>query len=172
MASHEAARNELSAPLVNGRDFVIERLSLSIESWERTMAESRAEAERTRRLVELGLVQAEESRFAKDAEAQFKRTIDDLKKKIELRAAFLRGEIPAEKVDLMALVTEAEYKVNRYETLAARAGEEYASTEKRHQVGVVTMAELDRARFNLESYEANLKFARLELEIIQANLNK
>jgi hypothetical protein len=59
LASHKQPRNELSAPLVNGRDFVTERLSLSITSWESAMAESRAEAERTRRLVELGLVQAE-----------------------------------------------------------------------------------------------------------------
>ncbi len=172
LASHRQPRNELSAPLVNGRDFVTERLSLSLKSWKNTMAESRGEAERIRRLVEAGLVQAEESRFAHDAEAQFQRRVDDLKKKIGFRTAFLRGEIPAEKVDLMALVTEAEYKVNRYEILAARAGEEYAFTEKRHQAGVVTTVELDQARFNLESYEAQLKLARLELEIIQANLNK
>ena len=172
LASHQAARNELSAPLVNGRDFVTERLSLNVKTWQTAAEKRRAEVERAQRLYQAGLVPADEFQSAKDAQEHLRLIMNELDEKIALRTAFLRREIPAEKVDLMALVTEAEYKVNRYETLAVRAGEEYASTEKRHQVGVVTAAELDRARFNLESYEAKLKYARLELEIIQTNLNK
>jgi len=172
LASHQAARNELSAPLVNGRDFVTERLSLNVKTWQTAAAERRAEVERAQRLYQAGLVPAEELQSAKDAQEHLRLIMNELDEKIALRTAFLRREIPAEKVDLMALVTEAGYKVNRYETLAVRAGEEYTSTEKRHQVGLVTSAELDRARFNLESYEAKLKLALLELEIIQANLNK
>jgi multidrug resistance efflux pump len=171
-ASHRQPRNELSAPLVDGRDFVTERLILDLKSREKTLMESEAEAKRMRRLAETGLVRSTELRSAKDAAEQVRFVIDDLQQKIQLRTSFLRGEISAEKMELMSLQTEAVRKVKTNEMIIDSLRDEYATAEKRHRLGVVSVGELDRARFRLESSEAALKLAKLELEIIQTNLNK
>ena len=102
---------ELSSPLVDGRDFVSERIQLQMRLAHQHLDMVRQEQDVTQRQADAGLVgrQEVEARDVVAREAELE--LDALARKLDLRRAYLDHEISAVEAELKALEVEAENKV-------------------------------------------------------------
>jgi len=171
-ASHQSPRNDLSAPLVGGRDYVTSRLELDVKSLQTDVVQVEAEAKRTGDLSKAGLVSPEEGDAPRLELNRLAAAMNELYRKIDLRARFLRGEISAEGVEFLALSAETEKKVKRAEMYLAQVQAEYTAAEHRHQLGLISTGDMERTRLALQTAAAELKLANLEMQFLSQQTHK
>jgi len=86
-------RHDLAAPLVNGQDFVNDRLRLQGENLRDQAARADVERERLAELVRLGMVEAPQLALREAAQATLDRELDLNLRLVTLRRQFLAGSI-------------------------------------------------------------------------------
>lgn len=165
-SSGRPPRDELYAPLVGGRDFVAERLRNEIGSVEAYLDMTAKRWERLDDLVAAGLVH-EAERGAIQAEIDSRKAaIEALLERVELRKRFVAGEISARELEVRERKSVAD------KTLAearARVGHMKKEMERMRGLearGMVSPIETSQLRYALESAEAELKLAALEVEVL------
>jgi hypothetical protein len=166
-ASGEMARDELYAPVVDGRDFVSERLkvesgihALFLGSLERRVA-------RFDSLAAKGLVQDEEAGRVRTELAFRKALIDKVLERLDLRRRFVAGELTAQEVEIKGRLAAADERLRQVRTKVASIegqNERLRSLEAR---GLVTKTEVEQTRFALEAALAELNLAALEKDVLE-----
>lgn len=156
-ATNESPRDDLVAPLVAGRDFVLERLEL-----ERRMLEDRArmlhvgsegseDDPDTRRTVEheVALVEAQLARVASD---------------IDLRARFLGGAVSGEEVLRSQRADQARARLTIAETRIGQLEPQLEKVRRRHDRGEAGTKELRAAEYQLAVARVEARLARLDMQ--------
>ncbi len=161
----------LSAPLVNGRDFVTERLKTEERPIELQLAIAAKELDGLRSLAEASLVPSYEVDEAEARMQQMAVGLDELRRRQSLRVRFLSGELTPKEVELHALQERA--RTTREE--AARQlpvmAEQLARLRRLFQKNIVNRTEVTEMEIALRSLEAQIRLAELELQIIQRRLS-
>jgi multidrug resistance efflux pump len=160
--------DELSAPLVGGRDFVTERLDLQRGRARERLARADREWTRIQGLVRTGIVSAEEADPAELALEQARQALRLVETELDARRAFLGGELGPD---------EAVRRVER-ERLASqlavgrlvreRAAGDVERMERLAAVGAVQEAELRRARLELTQRELAVELLLRKLELLDS----
>ena len=165
--SGEIPRNELSAPLVGGRDFVSERLMIEMKEAQinRELLERRQE--RLEQLVKNGMIErAESEQIGADIAAR-KVMIDKIQERLDLRSRFVAGEISAREVEIL----DRKALVERNLRLAQSRVDSLKDQLKRFQMlaseGAVSPSESRDLEFALMAAEAELELAALEMEVLE-----
>ncbi len=163
-------RNEISALLVGGRDYVSARLDLTARETSEELEQARRELDRGSSLVEAGVVSRD---FTRGLEAEVlgsEAALDLAHRQLGLRASHLAGEITAWEADLRA----AEARVNaQLERLRAElVGEQVVleRIEMLSQGGVVSGSEAKAVRLRVEELEAAVSISELELRFLRVEL--
>jgi len=155
----------LSAPLVNGRDFVTARLDLQISLVEDQVRLTTARAARAAALVEEGLVNAREAQQHALALESQKQYLEMLLHHRSLRERFLREELSVAEVERAAMATEASCQLE-YQSLSIEAARQHLERVRElHQHGMIHEAELRAAELGLLEHELELQ--RLQLRVTQ-----
>jgi multidrug resistance efflux pump len=169
-ASGRAPDDRLSGPRVAGRDFVTERLELDLEAARIDFEEARANASRVRELVNSGVVSMTELAPAVQEEASLERAVAGVQHRLELRAAYLRGEMDAETAELEAMLGRAEQALQERQEQIEIERNRLQRMQMLHEQGTVNIAEVRAAELAVRSAEAAIELAGLDLRIIRDRL--
>ncbi len=171
LTSHEPL-DDLTAPLVSGRDFVLERLHASLLRPQDGLTFARTSAQAVRRRMDVGLATATDLAEADARVLEIQATVASIQRKLEIRRQFIGGKITAVQADLRLIEAEADQRVKAIEPRLALARKQVADAERRFQVGVATHVDLAEARLRLSTLEADLAKAQLDLALIRKRISE
>lgn len=165
--SGEMPRNELYAPMVGGRDFVIERLIIEKKEVELGLEQLMIQRERFKQLVEQNMVRGDEMEHIKAEMANQNMMIDKIQERIVLRTRFLAGEITAKEVEIGDRMNAAERNLrlaeSRVDSLKAQV-ERLTALEAQ---GKISHRETMQMQYALDAAQAELKLASLEMDVLE-----
>lgn len=171
-SSGREPRDELSAPLVDGRDFVRERIEARMMVAQHRLEVARQAGARLAQRVEVGVVSADELKaqdlLAMEAELQ----LDALDRQLDLRAEFLDEEISAVEAELMALEAEARSRVIQSDERIRYFQAEIDRHRERVDAGVIHPAAVAEMSTRLAEAEAELRLALEEQRIVRDELDE
>ncbi|MHC5007249.1 MAG: hypothetical protein ACYTGF_07830 [Planctomycetota bacterium] len=162
--------DDLTGPLVDGEDFIAQRLETQRAAVEPELQQVQAELGRTEQLAERGVVSERELSRARADLEEAQQALARVQERINLRRSFTKGEIAQEEVEPRALLrdTEAEYTVAESRLSAAQTRLQRFATL--HERGAVTTSELREAHSGARDAESNLALAELQLKMIRQRL--
>lgn len=171
-SSGEEPRDEMSAPLMDGRDFVTERLAA-----EETIAVAWAELvlqqlERVRDLHEAGVIEDADLTEGLLALEEADAKVTSIRSRMGFRRRFLDGAITAQEADLALERAEIEAETALLQSNLDAAMARYAEMEERVQVGAIHQSQLERARLELVRLETELEFLQVKLVTLMGGLSE
>jgi len=168
--SGKEPQDALSSPLVDGRDFVSERIEAHREVALRHLDAVRRDVELTQRRAAGGLVSEDEVRARSLIARQAELRVESLDRQLELRRAYLDSEITAVVVELKLLEEEAQNQL----ALLDRESEHFQREMERYQAaidaGVMHPVTIAQIRARVAEIEGQLRLAQAELDIVQREL--
>lgn len=165
--SGTAPRDELYAPLVDGRDFVAERLQLERREAELGLQVLAARAKQLEEKQQLGLVSPGQSRTAERGVAARKTRIDEIGQCLDLRKRFLSGGISAVQVEVAGRLAAAKASLAAAQLKFEELKEREARAVTLRDLGMVSPAEAEDLRDGLDAAAAELKLAALEVDVLE-----
>jgi len=172
MASGREPSNELSAPLVGGRDFVSERINLEIEQLNNQLNLASEELEDVESRVAAG-VESRGTLLSMEVsvrEIHAHRT--QLEEKLMTRRDILAGEITPVEAELVALRDDAARRADTLRMYLGVAGEEFEEVRRRVAAGVEEEMSLRQAELQLSEMQAQIQLAEREQEIVERELQR
>lgn len=169
-ATGKEPNDALSAPLVDGRDFVTERLAVRRRPIQMRLDLMHEELQHHQQLADGGLESAADLKGFGAAVAGDEAELENLDRRIGLRASFLSGELSATDVELKDMrfgaVADRERALRQLDILS----EQRKRIAMLHQRGEVTDSELRGYDTQMRTVEAQVELAELELRIIDRKL--
>jgi len=161
--SGKEPQNQLSAPLVAGRDFVTERLVL-----DETVAYERLSAARSRHtryqdLVQAGAIRSEDLFEVSLALREVESQLSGINERITLRERFLDGRLAAEDAEREYEITQTQTRVDLLRQALDGAMVRFRGVEERVGMGFFHEAELPKARLEVMRLETQLEFLEVKL---------
>ena len=166
-ASGEIARDELYAPIVDGRDFVSERLKLESEIHALNLGSLERRLARVDDLVAKGLVQDEELDQVRTDLAFRKTLIDKVLERLDLRKRFVAGELNAQEVEINGRISAADEHLRQVRAKVGSIQEQLERLTGLEARGLVSKTEVEQTRFALEAAKAELSLAALEKDVLE-----
>jgi hypothetical protein len=163
---------EISAPLVSGRDFVSERLRADLTVPEAALEFEKARLRDAQIRVEIGTLHPIEAQEARALTAEIEFVIEGIRRKLEIRQRFLKGEYDAVQTDLRVLESEAEQRRKVLLPKIELAKKEEELLKQRFLVGSANRVELAEAAMRLNQLNLELSKAEVDLAVIRLRLQK
>jgi hypothetical protein len=164
--------DDLSAPRVDGRDFVSERLRLRLDLASRHLDVVMREADRSRDLVRQGLAGEQEAEARDLAMREAELQLDALHHQLDLRSEFLDSEISAVEAELKTLEVEARNRVVLLDQRLRFFQGELDNFQAAIDAGTVHPITAANLRTQAVEIEAQLQLAQQELMIVQRELER
>lgn len=165
--SGEIPRNELYAPMVGGRDFVSERLTIEKKEIDLVMEHLGIHLERIKQLVEQSMVRGDEMNQIQMELANRKVMIDKIQQRLDLRTRFLAGEITAQEVEIQERMTGAERNLYMAQSKVDALNEQLKRLKNLEVRGEISHAEVAQLQYALDAAQAELKLATLEMDVLE-----
>lgn len=165
--SGRAPQNEISAPPVQGRDFVTERLLLQLASAQERLANVEDRLDWMQDAVDAGVLAPAELAQFRPPLAEMESEISGMHQRIALRQRFLSGEVSAREAEAELEMMETRVQLQRLEGTYERARRELQSVEEGVERGVVQDSQLQRVRFHLLQVEFEMETLRRTLSLLQ-----
>jgi hypothetical protein len=153
---------ELSAPLVNGRDFLGDRWQTETAALQTALEIERLRLQETEKRIALGVAEPEGVDVSRAKILAIESAIETLGRRTAIRRQFLAGELDAAGAELRALTTELE---QRLKTLTAKM-----SLARKAAEAITRKVQLGTAE-RVEAAEANLRQLELQTEVAKAELD-
>jgi outer membrane protein TolC len=163
---------ELSSPLVDGRDFVSERIQVRMEIARHHLDVVRHDEERARQRVEAGLISDNEVQARNLVALQAELQLESLAKQLELRRAYLDSEITAVEAELKLIEVQTQNQVVLLNARRDHFQRELEHMEEAVGLGSMHPAAAAQLRTGVAEVEGALRLAQAELEIVQRELER
>jgi outer membrane protein TolC len=161
---------EVSAPLVDGRDFVSERLHIELSASKAASDVQRQLLQQTERKVAVGAANPVDAEVVRAIHQELQSAVTALEKKLEIRQAFLRKELDADLANLRVLQSEAEQRRATLAPKADRARKELQDVQSRFKIGLASVTEVAEAQVRLLKIQADLAQADADRARIQQRI--
>lgn len=161
--SGKAPQNELSAPLLDGRDFVAERLVFDEVVAAERLSAARAQYRRYEDLAAAGVLRSEDLSEARLALREAESQLMGISEKVSLRRRFLDGEMAPEDAMREYEISETQTRVDLLRQAYEGAVAQYRGVEERVGLGMIHESELLKARLQLMQVEAQLELMEVKL---------
>ena len=164
--------NTASAPLVSGRDFVLERWQVEMSVPAAALELSKRNVQTAKTRLDVGLANAVDVEAASARQIELESTIQLAQRKIGIRQTFLKGLISAAGADLRVLEAETE---QRRTALARRidfARRQMDDLRIRAEIGIAGPLEIAEAEVRLQELQLALAKADYELALIRRQPGK
>jgi hypothetical protein len=156
-------RDDLTAPLAGGRDFVRDRLLLELQAAQRALAAAEERAAEARRQVEIGVAKPAAQMEAAATLARLRAELQLLHKKVQLRERFVRSDIEAEALAAELRRTELLLGIERAQRQIALSRERLNLLRRQAEVGMSGQLEVKRAELAVLEAEVELQQMQREL---------
>ncbi len=163
---------ELSSPLVDGRDFVSERIQVRMEVARHHLDVVRHDEERARQRAEAGLISDNEVQARNLVALQAELQLESLAKQLELRRAYLDSEITAVEAELKLIEVQTQNQVVLLNARRDHFQRELEHMEEAVGLGSMHPAAAAQLRTGVAEVEGALRLAQAELEIVQRELER
>lgn len=170
--SGRAPLGELSSPLVDGRDFVSERIQVRMEVARRHLDVVRTDEGRARQRAEAGLISDQEVQARNLVALQAELQLESLAEQLELRRAYLDSEITAVEAELKLLEVQTQNQIDLLNKRREHFQRELEHLEEAVGLGSRHPAATAQLRTGLAEVEGALRLAQAELEIVQRELER
>jgi hypothetical protein len=168
----QAPRNELHAPLQDGRDFVTERLEVEYRVVSATAEPIASRRARMLKLVEAGLAhQSQMDRIDLELE-KVDRQLEDIQSRLDLRAAFLSGEVTAKQAAMRRMLHGARARLRSSVNEEDAAVAQLERISRAEASGLASTLDVRRAESRLASARAEQRLAAIELELLEQELGE
>ena len=164
--------SELSAPLVDGRDFVSEKENLRRELARRHLDVAQGEAARTRLRAAVGVAGQLDVPPVDLAVAELELELQGYDRRLVIRRAYLATEISAVEAELQVLELEAENRLVLLDGQGELLQLEMAQVESRVAVGIMSQLDATPMRTQISEHEALQRLAEAELQIVRRELER
>jgi len=155
------------APVVGRADFVTARLQIDLLAARARNRFIEAEMNRLGELVREGLVDAVQEREMELQVAQSEAQIEDIVHRLELRHAYLKGDLTARQVTLEERRSLARDRLETVEKAVEIVTDNYERTAAMRDDGMVSETQLKEVEFQLITARAEARLARAELEYLE-----
>jgi outer membrane protein TolC len=164
--------NEVSAPLVSGRDFVGERLRAELSVAETALEVEKARLAAAEKNLSLGLIGRMDVEVARAGLSQAQASLEGLRRKLEIRQQFIGKKINPSETELLAMEGEATQRARAVGSQIEIARLELERTQSLAQKGLVPNRTLAEATLKLRTLEAELAKVQLDLAVIRDRLRE
>jgi len=164
--------DEVSSPLVSGRDFVSERLRAEVSVADAGIQAGKAHLAAVERRLSLGLAGTMEVEVARAGLRQVEASLEALRRKLEIRQQFVGNKINPSESELLAMEGEAEQRAKAVGSQVDIARLELERTQGLLQKGLVPNRTVAEATLKLRSQEAELARVQLDLAVIRDRLQE
>jgi hypothetical protein len=155
------------APVVGRRDFVAARLHIDLLAARARHRSIEAEMNRVRDLARKGLVEAVQEREMEMQVTRSEAEIEDVVRRLELRHAYLNGDLNARQVSLEERRSQARDRLETAQKVAALVTEDFEKMAAMRDDGMVSETQLKEVEFQLVAARAEARLARAELEYLE-----
>ncbi len=167
IASGDIPRDELYAPVVDGRDYVSERMHVAASETELALQYLRNRLNRLSQMADLGLVQkTQRDPIASEIAAQ-EMNIEQIQQSLDLRERFVKGAIKAQEVEIEGRIAMAERNLDLAKSKVETLQAQYKRLTELASQGVISSREAAQLEFALNAAQAELKLATLEIEVLK-----
>jgi hypothetical protein len=163
LASAQPARDELNAPLVNGRDFVKERIQLDMMAAQQQLTAAEASLAGVDNMVQIGAVPPLARIDARLEVAQARRSLAVLAERLTLRREFIDKGTPVEQLATRLEATQLRENIRVAQQSLDLATTRAQTLERQRPVGQIE--ELDVLRAQLEVKERQLELYQLSAQL-------
>jgi hypothetical protein len=170
-ASGQAPQDEISAPLIGGKDFVSERLELESSIQRLHLSIYQSSLVRINDRIEAGLVPEEEMAQARRGMGELQLQLDGIQKRLDLRARYLRGEITAQEAETEQELKNVRIQLQSSELAHRLLGEHYQSVAQKVEAGLQTESTLTQLRFELLKVEMEIETLRRTIELLEVPIS-
>ncbi len=168
-ASGLEPRDELSAPLVDGRDFVSERIRIRMDVDRRHLAVVKWEEARTLERFEVGVATELEVQERNLATHETQLQLEALERQLEIRQSYLGGDVSPVEAELMALENETRARIALLERQRQYRGLELQRVQRAIELGSQSL-DLAVQIQRFAEVRAQLGLAEAELDIVRREL--
>jgi hypothetical protein len=172
MLSGREPNDEFSAPLVDGRDFVSERIRLQVELLNRHLQAAVEELQRAQERVEAGVTRRAEVDALQVAMREVMAQRDVQENRLTMREGILQGRISPLEAELVQLRADAEHRAEVLRLRLTGAATEVEDYRSRVAAGVADEGTLRQMELQLSEIEAQLQLAEREQQIVEGELDK
>ncbi len=163
---------ELSSPLVNGRDFVSERIEARMELARHHLALVRGEQQRIADMADAGTVSQNDVRAHGLVALEAEQQLQMLEQQLEVRQAYLDSEITAVQAELKLLELESESQVAILEEKLQYFQREFDRFQAARDAGTMHAVAVVQMRTQVAEVEGQLRLAESELDIVRRELER
>jgi hypothetical protein len=163
---------EVSSPLVDGRDFVSERIAAQIELARHHLRVVQSEQQRVRDQADIGVVSEDAVSERQLVTIEAEQQLAMLSEQLELRRAYLNSEITAVEAELRLLELEAQRQVIVLEQQRQYFERMLAGFSDAMRAGSMHPAAEIQLRNQVAETEAQLQLAQAELQIVRRELQR
>lgn len=162
--------DRLSAPLIDGKDFVADRLTLDREGARAHLLRAASELGRVQKYVEAEVATEREHEEARFDLLAVDSGVAELDKRLALRREFLDGNHSAIEVEHLAIRAQAAPRRLLASEQIELARREMQRMEKLVEAGRMSTRSLREARLTMHVWEAELRLAELEMKLIDRRI--
>ncbi|MFT3684107.1 MAG: hypothetical protein QM783_04120 [Phycisphaerales bacterium] len=167
-ASLKPVRNDLAAPTINGRDFVLERLTAQQDTASAHVnVITRGELDRAKARFDAGLLPPDELATLQISSELDNLALKLLSDKIAIRKRFATGQLNAQQTEQQGLVAQAVSAQKAAERKLAVAQQRLATVTNLHQKAAVSLADVNQAQLAVANAQVELQIANAELAAVQ-----
>ncbi len=165
-------RQELSAPLIAGRDYVSQRLEIDQQESQHRSDLARQEFERILERAEVGLANQIEVAYFEQELKKLEMHSDAIRRSLNLREAFLNGEISAREVELTEMLIQAQNRQGSAASKLQALHMELDRVARRFKVGTASELDLRQFEFQTKVAETEARLAETEVKLLQRELEQ
>lgn len=155
------------APVVERRDFVTARLQIDLLAARARSRFMEAQVNRLGELAREGLADAAQGREMELQVAQSESQIEDIVRRLELRHAYLKGDLTARQVTLEERRSLARDRLAAAEKAVELMEENHEKMVAMRDDGMISEIQLKEVEFQLVAARADARLARAELEYLE-----
>jgi outer membrane protein TolC len=172
MATGLEPLNEVSAPLVSGRDFVGERWRIEMTVPLSALQLEKSRLAEARRRYEVGAAGAADLDVARSRIVELETVVEALGTKMVIRQQFLKKEIDAALAVLRVLEAEAQQRRAALLPRVDLARKQLKDIKTRVDIGTAAPLELAEAQVRLKELELDLMKADMDLTIARQKIQQ
>jgi outer membrane protein TolC len=162
----------ITAPLVKGRDFVLQRLEASLQVPMASLEVEKARLQRAQRRVDVGLAEEPEIMAARARIVELEMALQTLQRQIDVRRRFIKGEYNAALADLQLMLAQTEQKRAALTSQLDLAKRDASRVKTLYEKGLVTQIEVAKAQLRVLELTTELSRVDVELSLIQEQIKQ
>jgi hypothetical protein len=161
--SGRAVQDDVTAPVVNARDFVLERLQIDQQMAAAAAVEAEKHLQTMQKRYEVGLTPQVDLLEAQSELVSHTSDMKAIEDKIALRQKFIAGNVSAADATKQRLLIAAQNELRSAQAALDVATKRYAQIEKQMQVGAASDVDALKARLDMLSRQQDIERLRERL---------